>query len=392
MRKSVILLNNTKKSLFLLVVSWILLNIYYLTTLGTVNAYDTPRYLSEAEKVFKSGVIELSYNYWSSGYILTLYFFKLNGLDVAGVIAFQILTSFVAMICCFKAGEKLFNRQAGLTSAALYISYIPICAWNCYLLTESLFISFTLISFYLTLDTDCVKKFLIYLPVFIFSASLRPFGFVILLSIAIYFLSLFSIGKAGKTIRTVLVTSLALLPVILLLINKGSDTYSLIFIDLFKRGDVIADYPYLRPFGKESLVIVDKAPSLFTLFEIIIRNFFYSCQLVILKIIAFIGHAKPYYSLLHNLFIISFLYPVYFFFIKSLKDLNYQKEAKNFILTYFLMTLAIVMISVEDGDGRYLIPTLPLIFVLASKAIFETFNSFFKIFSNTIMNQVKNWR
>jgi 4-amino-4-deoxy-L-arabinose transferase-like glycosyltransferase len=374
---------------FLLFCSWFVLNIYFLVHHGIVEAYDTPRYISEADKIIETGKIELSYNYWSSGYIFTIYFFKRLGFDLASVVAFQMLASLLALFCCFKAGEKIYNKQAAFISAFLYIGYVEICWWNTYILTESLFMSFTLISFYLTLQVNSIKKLLLYLPVFIFSASLRPFGFVILLSIISYFLSVFFQKKKVETKWVSLFLLLIILPV-LLLINKGSETYTLIFIDLFKRGDIIADYTNLKPYGRVDLVDVNKASSLFTLFELIFRNLFYSLQLFILKLLAFLAHIKPYYSFIHNLFIACCLYPTYFFFIKSMKVSANRIATRNFIVTYLLLTAIIVMVSVEDGDGRYLMPVLPLIFVFASKEILKTGKSLFKISGNQEMHKVKN--
>jgi hypothetical protein len=153
---------------------------------------------------------------------------------------------------------------------------------------------------------------------------------------------------------------LLIFPLVIVLVNKASETYTLIFISLYKSGDIIAAYDGIKAFGTSMIATPTSSPSLFALIELIYKNFFYSLQLFILKLLFFLAHVKPYYSLIHNIFIVLTLYPLYFFSAKGLLDKRTNHAAKNFAKFFIISNALIVMISVEDWDGRYLFPLLPL--------------------------------
>ena len=391
MEKTIVkpLYNNSVINL-LLIFGWVAVNLYFYLTLGAVHAVDTPRYLLSAKEIIDTGKVNFSYNYWSSGYIFFIYLCLILDLTDQGIIFIQIIISGFAMACCIKSSEIIYNNAAGVATGLLYLVFLPIHSWNCYLLTESLFTSFTIISFYLTLKATSLKRFLLFSPVLIYSSLLRPVGFLILLSVLIYFLTVQYKVNKEKGIILLLALLVVIFPFTIILINKASETYTSIFISLYKSGDIIAAYKGLKALGTDSIKVADSSPSLLTLIQLICKNFLYSLQLFLLKLIFFLGHAKPYYSLIHNVFIVLTLYPLYFFSAKGLFNVKTVAAPKNFAKFFIASNALIVMISVEDWDGRYLFPLLPILFVFASEEINQfSKRLFLKILANYKMNSIK---
>ncbi len=114
-------------------------------------------------------------------------------------------------------------------------------------------------------------------------------------------------------------------------------------------------------------------PPLIRLTSFITHNFWFWLQLFISKIAYFIFHIRPYWSLKHNIYITCFLIPLYFFSGLSLFKYNLSRIIKVFSILYLLLHVIIVGVTSVDWDGRFLMPVIPLIFILRYSFIAKTF-------------------
>ena len=96
--------------------------------------------------------------------------------------------------------------------------------------------------------------------------------------------------------------------------------------------------------------------------------------MIFYKVFFFFGHIRPFYSQVHNLIIMLVLYPCYLFAILTLKKYPIEQSAKVFICTFILSQAAVVALYMEDWDGRFLLPVIPFVFLLASPQIGSFFN------------------
>ena len=128
--------------------------------------------------------------------IAVVMFLKLN---LTTVIILQFLTTIISSFCLYLIGKKIFSKWVGLICLSLFLTYLPIQLRNFYLLTEMLFINFSIILTYLVFFKR-EKKILILLMT-IFVLFLRPQSFLILLSIA---LSIVTFSKFNKNYNFIL--------------------------------------------------------------------------------------------------------------------------------------------------------------------------------------------
>jgi hypothetical protein len=82
---------------------------------------------------------------------------------------------------------------------------------------------------------------------------------------------------------------------------------------------------------------------------------------------------KPYFSPIHNTIIVLILYPVYIFAIIGYFRFGKTQFEKYFIAGYVASLVFTVSLTSENWDGRFLMPVLPFIFLLASHGIITSF-------------------
>ncbi|MCA6404672.1 MAG: hypothetical protein IM594_03590 [Cytophagales bacterium] len=145
-------------------------------------------------------------------------------------------------------------------------------------------------------------------------------------------------------------------------------------IDSYARGEVI--YPNIS-IGLEipaDLIIPPKnEPAFARLFTFAFDNPVYFAKLSFYKLILFIGNVKPYFSPIHNSIIVLILYPIYIFAIIGYFRFGKTQYEKYFILGYVASLALTISLTSENWDGRFLVPVLPFIFLLASHGFITTF-------------------
>jgi hypothetical protein len=95
------------------------------------------------------------------------------------------------------------------------------------------------------------------------------------------------------------------------------------------------------------------------------------------KLFYLFGQIRPFYSGLHNSFLLVFLTPVYSGFIAGLSKLRMRKSIFFYSITFIAVhSLSIGFMSV-DWDGRFLLPMLPLIFIIGVPSLIELVKKIF---------------
>jgi len=170
---------------------------------AAVNAYalrnapvlggDTHHYVDAVNQFLEEGSITgRNQNY--SGYVLFLSLCKAispSGISYFALsVVFQTLFSCAALFCLHAVGVRIFSQTTGLLSALCFsVNYYAIF-WNQYVLTDSLFISFVIISCYAAVKASTNRWFLLLaLPSVAFTAMLRPNGLVFLPVFFVYLVS-----------------------------------------------------------------------------------------------------------------------------------------------------------------------------------------------------------
>src|SRR5205823_12979921 len=95
----------------------------------------------------------------------------------------------------------------------------------------------------------------------------------------------------------------------------------------------------------------------------------YLSRLMLGKLFVFISYLKPHYSLAHRAVGVLVLWPAYWLAARGTRRRSIWRPARVFLAAIFLLQTAIIMLTVDDWDVRFLAPVLMAVFVLASLEI-----------------------
>ncbi|MDW3211739.1 MAG: hypothetical protein R8N23_17860 [Reichenbachiella sp.] len=330
---------------------------------------DSGRYFSYAADL-KNGFYFDSRNFWYIGYVAVIYVTSWISDSSAALVLVQHLISFVSVICLFQTSILVFNSQKGaLISSLIYIFYGEILMWNNYILPEAIYSSFTIFSIFRLVKPN-QSHFGVILSILIigYTSLIKPTGIALIL--ALFVICFVKLQKLGS-LRWVLLVFFFLS--FLALGNQMVTSFTM--VQNFLTGELVysvASYPHLPGFDwmmvtiPNNLFIPEKSYSPF--FEILIfsvSNPLFSLKLFFGKLIYFVLHLRPYWSLWHNAFVICTLYPLYYFSCMAYKKNIRHPLWKIWVFTYLIAHCLFIGLYTASWDGRFLMPIYPLITLLA---------------------------
>ena len=311
---------------------------------------------------------------WKSkfGYILFLVPFIYFDLHLVNVVLLQLFLTAFSAWCLYKITSKFYCKLSGIICVALFLLYYPLQMRNFYLLTEILFLDITIILAYLFVF---FKK--TYLPAIIFLIfaliSIRPNGIMFLFSIITC--GFFFLLKHKKYLHFSLLLgtlSILILPTINIL---NSYMIDLDLIESISDKGVIWGWSFEKNqlcltscLGVE-LINNNYQNNILDIFKFIFVNFGEFLKIFFLKVFWLLLRARPYYSDLHNYYILFFNVIFYFGFIYGFLKRPKNNYAAQVILLYILYAIGLVGLTFADWSGRFSLYFLPLIMVFSSYGI-----------------------
>ncbi len=332
---------------------------------------DSSRYIFEAEKLANFNFTNL-YISKLSYIILLAITLKLN-LDLTTIIIFQFFTTIISSLCLFLIAQKLFSKWVGLLSIFIFLAYLPIQLRNFYLLTEILFINFSIILTYFFFFKRHLKITILFIGLFIL--FLRPQGILILLSISFTAIMFLKLSKDYNFIIKLIIIFFCFL-LSIFFINNATQEYNL--ISALSKG-IIWGYS----FETNTICYKNCIPNLTNadlyekniigLMHYIRDNFFILLKVSFFKVILFFTGWRPYYSYIHNFFLICFHLPIYImfciYFFKSKKIISFE----IFTLFYIFLSVAFVSVTFVDWSSRFIMYIFPFMIIFASKSTTSLF-------------------
>ena len=91
---------------------------------------------------------------------------------------------------------------------------------------------------------------------------------------------------------------------------------------------------------------------------------------------------RPYWSWRHIIYNLLFLMPVYFYGIRGIVNQRYPKEVVVFALTYFFIHVIGIGMTFLDWDSRFIMPLLPVVFLLASEEFARDYDKIVAVIRN----------
>ena len=368
--------------LILSLLFWVIASLIFVK-FGVKNVNDSHRYLEYATNL-KNGFYVERHNIWYIGYVIFIYLVRLisgssNELNI--IIAKNIL-SYLALLLLYKTNLNFFRSQnIALICTLFYLIFIEIFFWNSYILCESLFISLTCISLYFL---SIIHNRQVSLIAMFFAGILilltiltKPTGIAVLIGvIGIITFNIWKNNSKPYLRYSMLIISTAL---ILLLTNKMLVTFMV--MENYEIGEVVYDIT-TRPYKPEyKLLLINvpedleilssEYPPLIRIVHFMVFNLKYWIILFCAKVFFFLLHIRPYWSLEHNIFNLVILIPMYYYSFRYLISNSISKEIRVFSIFFFLTHILSIGITTVDWDGRFLMPLLPMIFILGSSEIWK---------------------
>lgn len=361
----------------LLLVTWVLVEAYTYMRYGIVLSSDSEFYLDNSRLIL-DGKIPEDRGIWYYSYSLVIAFIFSCGGSIATVILIQYLLSGIAAIALYKVVNHMFqNDFIAFLSVLQYLLWVKIHQWNSSLYTESLFTSFSIISFAMLVMSNKKSEYILTALLLIFTFFLRPTGSCLFVATTAFFIfkvvlkKIFSTKALAMFILCVVILTIGLL-------NTMLSEYIYFFIDSYSKAEII--YPNINLGVKASSnlkIPAENHAPLVQLVEFIVYNPLYFAKLFFIKFFLFIGNVKPYFTWLHNLYIVCFLYPIYLFAVYGYKKIVWAPE-HAWTITFILLQTLTVSLTSENWDGRFLNLILPFVFIYASYGIYQFKNNIIK--------------
>ena len=278
----------------------------------------------------------------------------------------------ISAICIKKISKKLGYKYPEV-AMMLFLFCVPIQMRNYFILSDSIFISFTIITFYYFIKEKKFKNILIFICLSLFTLTIRPHGVLMLILIIIYFSEI--IPKTHKNIyKFFYFFSLIILFISLLDIYLYKTTKNYFFIS----GEVIFGYKgFVVEYSDLPDDLIEKSVIYQNVF-LLINYPLESIKSYLYKIFFFTSGLRPYYSLPHNIFE---FFSTFVFFILGISAIfigNYNK-IKNYMIIIIFLSIIGALITGPDWSGRYRMYVMPFIFILSAEIIEKVLDKFNKL-------------
>jgi hypothetical protein len=343
---------------------WLLIQAFLFIRFGARTSVDSELYLTDAANLLY-GQLPEGRSIWYVSYSAFLAFIFFCGGNSIIVVFVQIFLSGVATLCLYQLALEVYGkRNVAILAVLFYLLWIKIHEWNTFLYTESLFTSCSIISFVVLVKSKNAWHYLAASLLLLFTFFIRPTGFALVVGLLCYWV--FSLRREYLK-RILALAFIGALGAVVLLVGM-LENFPL--IDSYSKAEII--YPNIT-LGIEvplNLYIPHADQStLVRMFLFAINNPIYFLKLFSLKLFLFLGNVKPYFSIFHNTVIVLILYPMYFFAAKGFLKFPAHRKEKYFVAGFVITQTLTVALTSENWDGRFLVPLLPFVFLLAANGI-----------------------
>lgn len=360
---------------------WLLLGLWVLVQVSLLWQHHGPRYVNDSGRYLAYGTriarqwyFEHDHNLRYVGYPLFISLWLKLGAGWWGIVLGQMAVSGLAARAFYRTLRRLTPhasdwRPAALATAAL-IGWRDAQQFNVYILTESLFSSLTILSFWALVRArrGPAGRWVVFGVLVLLAGIVRPNGFVVAGAAGLAGLARLWQIPSRRAFRRALLAGVLLAPLWWWVLNKLLLTFTL--VETYLRGEIIYGYTPWVVEPTEPLVLPPSGLSpVLRLSYFILANPVYFAKLATLKGLLFFSYVKSYYSWSHIVLIVAFIYPCYWLALRGLRAGAAWLPARVFLGGVVAVQGLVVMLTVEDWDVRFLLPVLPCVFALAGGAV-----------------------
>jgi hypothetical protein len=349
---------------------WVLMQLLFWRKFGGPHfVNDSARYLEYAHGIAERGYFEPGHNLRYVLYPLFQSLWLRLGMGWPGIVAGQMAVSALATRAIYRGTRRLARggRGAAALATLAFIAWPDIQQFNLYLLTESLFISLTALSYgaFTTVRAGQARHWALLILLLVLTALVRPNGFLVALAAALAGLDALRRRPDRRAWRAALLGLVLLAPLLWVALNHQLATFYL--MDTYQRGELIFRY---QLWAVHQAAPLDMPPPgtgpAARVGYFAVHNPVYLGRLMLGKLFVFVSYLKPHYSLAHRVLGVLVLWPTYWLAARAARRRSIWRPARVFLAGVFLLQAAIIMLTVDDWDVRFLAPVLPVVFILAT--------------------------
>ena len=285
-----------------------------------------------------------------------------------GIVLGQIAISGLAALALYGAVRRLAGGRRGAAALAtgLFVVWPDVQQFNCYLLTESLFISLSVLSFWAFVRTrnGGWPAWVALGVLLVLTALVRPNGFVVAGAVGLAGLATLYVQRR-RLFWLAAGAALLASPLAVWWLNR--QLVSFFIVETYLRGELMFATPVWAVHPSAPLVLPPAGiGQMSRVLYFAAHNPGFLAKLMLGKLLVFFSSIKPYYSLGHRLLSVLVLWPLYYLAVRGARRAAVWLPARAFLAGVPLLQAAVVMLTVDDYDVRFLAPVLPFVFALAA--------------------------
>jgi hypothetical protein len=276
-------------------------------------------------------------------------------------VAVHLLLNLAATFTFYRYITTLFSPAVALAGTMLLLLNFPLQQFNSFLQTESIFYSLTIMlsCYVLRQRSLTLRNGLIILGLLLLVSITRPTGLLFFPAVFLYLFFRFFRGIAfGWKIGIVAAAFAIFLFALNLALGSGGE---LDFLLPYREEHIICGLPTLVP-GTSS---AGDGNSLWGLLGYVTSHFGQFMHLAALRLTAFFGLIRSYYSPVHNIYLGVYFFSIY---IGVVLSLGYWKKHHAWELLYFISIIflmcATAMLTCDDWHNRFYLTIHPYINLL----------------------------
>ena len=342
---------------------------------------DSDRYLSGADSII-NGEPLVGRQIQFIGYMLFIAAIKLLNLPIEYVAVFQVLIAIIAAYALYDLAKSLSNSKiAGFVAASLFLANPFIVSWHIYILTESLYTSFVILSFWSLSKVILIKKLKYYLLsvlILLITMFIRPNGWILFpIFLCVYIVS-FNLKKLTQklAIASVLLVFVGILASVSLFQKSIEITTP---TQIMKKGVVVWGHDELNI--KMPQDSVDYRTAWTSGFKYVLRHPLACIKLAAYRVGYTLIHIRPYHSVKYKLRVLFWIIPAYLLTIIGI--LKYRKKTITKVGIFIILGhLLVVALTYAEHDSRFDVYILPVFYLFAGLGVYALVERFWNRFKS----------
>ncbi|MGZ3853173.1 MAG: hypothetical protein ACXVBX_10320 [Flavisolibacter sp.] len=358
-----------RKQITVLIIIWIVLQFVFLNRFGIVTGFESEKYITEAHALLQTGHYKSGNFLFYSTEILLIAFSYVTHTFPWLVVAVQMLANGISVYLFYKLSFYITkDRLKSFLATAFFLSQYYYHLYNVHLFTESLYFSFGIIYTWLLFSVNklSVKNIVLLVLGLVVLYFTRPTGLFFIPSTIFFIVFKFYRRNAKLILSGLFVMALGLLYFLLnFALNSGGE-FDFLLPYLDER--VICGVATIS--GRHSLHVPVEKNSVEGLFYIITHypGLFFS--LAGRRLLTFFGVVRPFFSIVHNIFVAAYFYTAYILAAVGFKKMvsTFLPQTIYLLSNIFFVTIT-VMLSCDEWHNRFILAVLPFFLLLASGAL-----------------------